>query len=395
MQPAALPPPALSRASAATRAGGGRRAEQRGQQGCGRVQGALPAVACLILRPAPLALGESSRLPSSARSAPRPACLPGAAPAPAAVRKAPAGAARAVQVRVADADAEWTVSRRFRNFEALHRALRGVPAYRLRLPAKRIFPHNQSGEFVEERRRQLDAYLGAVLADAQLAGARPARARRACRDPAPMRGGGAPSCASRNARPACRGSRREELRCLFGTRIACTYVDLSRDAAGCMDARPRLAAAAVRPAAQRRGRARAGEKEVWEFLSAWSEVYGMECESSFLSSVSASIRGANSSVRPAAARAARRARSACGAPAPAVPAPRTGSRSVCWVLGACQHRAAPCRPARRAAGERGGGRAARRCGARWATWWRRSTPSAGARSQRCSAAWPSTARRRC
>ena len=40
------------------------------------------------------------------------------------------------------------------------------------------------------------------------------------------------------------------------------------------------------------------EKEVWEFLSAWSEVYGMECESSFLSSVSASIRGANSSARP-------------------------------------------------------------------------------------------------
>lgn len=44
--------------------------------------------------------------------------------------------------------------------------------------------------------------------------------------------------------------------------------------------------------------ARADEKEVWEFLSAWSEVYGMECESSFLSSVSASIRGANSSARP-------------------------------------------------------------------------------------------------
>ena len=77
------------------------------------------------------------------------------------------------QVRVADAEAEWTVSRRFRNFEALHRALRGVPAYRLRLPAKRIFPHNQSGEFVEERRRLLDAYLGQVLSDAQLASAPP------------------------------------------------------------------------------------------------------------------------------------------------------------------------------------------------------------------------------
>ena len=87
--------------------------------------------------------------------------------------------ARAAQVRVADTDAEWTVSRRFRNLEALHRALRGVPAYRMRLPAKRIFPHNQSGEFVEERRRQLDGYLGAVLADAQLAGARPTLAMHA------------------------------------------------------------------------------------------------------------------------------------------------------------------------------------------------------------------------
>ncbi len=137
------------------------------------------------------------------------ACLPGAALASRRRARggAPAGAARGAQVRVADADAEWTVSRRFRNFEALHRALRGVPAYRLRLPAKRIFPHNQSGEFVEERRRQLDAYLGAVLADAQLACARPARARRARRDPALMRGGGALPVQAGAHVPAYRASR--------------------------------------------------------------------------------------------------------------------------------------------------------------------------------------------
>ena len=38
------------------------------------------------------------------------------------------------QVRVADAGGEWTVSRRFRNFEMLHRALRDTLAYAGRSP---------------------------------------------------------------------------------------------------------------------------------------------------------------------------------------------------------------------------------------------------------------------
>ena len=46
------------------------------------------------------------------------------------------------QIRVADDAAEWTVSRRYRNFESLHRQLRGSPAYRLKLPPKRIFIHS-------------------------------------------------------------------------------------------------------------------------------------------------------------------------------------------------------------------------------------------------------------
>lgn len=74
---------------------------------------------------------------------------------------------------------------------------------------------------------------------------------------------------------------------------------------------------------------------MWEFLSAWSEVYGMECESSFLSSVSASIRGANSSVR---------ARGAPVRPHTHVPGPDL-LQMIQWQ--AARHPAAPtpCKPA--------------------------------------------------
>ncbi len=41
----------------------------------------------------------------------------------------------------------------------------------------------------------------------------------------------------------------------------------------------------------------AGCKEVWEFLSAWSELYGLSTEGGFLRSVSAKIQGANTSMR--------------------------------------------------------------------------------------------------
>ena len=72
------------------------------------------------------------------------------------------------KIRVADGTGEWTVSRRFRNFEALHRALKEAPTYRLKMPAKRVFTHSQTVEFVEERRQQLDVYLQHILADPSL-----------------------------------------------------------------------------------------------------------------------------------------------------------------------------------------------------------------------------------
>lgn len=58
--------------------------------------------------------------------APHAACLPAASS----------------QIRVADDGGEWTVSRRYRNFEVLHRQLRAYVAYRLKLPPKRIFIHS-------------------------------------------------------------------------------------------------------------------------------------------------------------------------------------------------------------------------------------------------------------
>ncbi|KAK9807024.1 hypothetical protein WJX72_010915 [[Myrmecia] bisecta] len=76
------------------------------------------------------------------------------------------------KIRVADSAGEWTVSRRFRSFESLHRQLRERPDYGLKLPPKRIFNHSQTVEFVEERRQQLDQYLQAILANPQLAGAK-------------------------------------------------------------------------------------------------------------------------------------------------------------------------------------------------------------------------------
>lgn len=46
------------------------------------------------------------------------------------------------KIRVADDSGEWTVSRRYRQFESLHRQLRCYPCYRLKLPPKRIFVHS-------------------------------------------------------------------------------------------------------------------------------------------------------------------------------------------------------------------------------------------------------------
>ena len=77
------------------------------------------------------------------------------------------------KIRVADARGEWTVSRRFRSFEALHRTLReqlGPTLYILKLPAKRIFAASQGVQFVEERRMQLNSYLAQIVADPGLYG---------------------------------------------------------------------------------------------------------------------------------------------------------------------------------------------------------------------------------
>lgn len=45
-----------------------------------------------------------------------------------------------------------------------------VPAYRLKLPPKRLFVQNPTPDFVEERRQQLDAYLQMLLQERQLQG---------------------------------------------------------------------------------------------------------------------------------------------------------------------------------------------------------------------------------
>ncbi|KAG7671832.1 hypothetical protein Ndes2526B_g07257 [Nannochloris sp. 'desiccata'] len=68
------------------------------------------------------------------------------------------------KIRVGDdSGREWTVSRRYRHFEVLHRQLRGTPYYKSKLPAKRIFIHTQTEDFVEDRRNALDLYLQEVL----------------------------------------------------------------------------------------------------------------------------------------------------------------------------------------------------------------------------------------
>ena len=49
-------------------------------------------------------------------------------------------------------------------------ALVQVQAYRLKLPPKRLFVHNPTPDFVEERRQQLDTYLQMLLQERQLQG---------------------------------------------------------------------------------------------------------------------------------------------------------------------------------------------------------------------------------
>ena len=66
-------------------------------------------------------------------------------------------------IRVGDNRGEWTISRRYRHFEQLHRHMRGVKGYNASLPPKRLFFHDLSPAYIESRRQALDAYLQKLL----------------------------------------------------------------------------------------------------------------------------------------------------------------------------------------------------------------------------------------
>jgi len=76
------------------------------------------------------------------------------------------------KIRVADQTGEWTVTRRYRNFEALHKILRDLPAYQElqpRLPPKTFMFQTHKTEVVEQRRIALDRYLQTILSCETLA----------------------------------------------------------------------------------------------------------------------------------------------------------------------------------------------------------------------------------
>lgn len=70
-------------------------------------------------------------------------------------------------LRVMDGAGEWSVTRRYRNFETLHLRLQAhCEAYRelrMALPSKRLFNLNPDPGFVHQRRRELDAYICKIL----------------------------------------------------------------------------------------------------------------------------------------------------------------------------------------------------------------------------------------
>ncbi|CAD7702484.1 unnamed protein product [Ostreobium quekettii] len=76
------------------------------------------------------------------------------------------------KIRVADDEGEWTVARRYRNFESLHKKLRDIPEYRAlgaKLPPKHFLLQSKTTEFVQGRRVALDKYLQCVLSSGVLA----------------------------------------------------------------------------------------------------------------------------------------------------------------------------------------------------------------------------------
>lgn len=93
-------------------------------------------------------------------------------------------------IRCHDDAFEWTVLRRFRNFEQLHKRLRNAHGFGGSLPPKRYFGSSNSWEFVEERREQLDEYLRKVTKESVGPPPRPSL-------PAPLHGlGGELPCAA-------------------------------------------------------------------------------------------------------------------------------------------------------------------------------------------------------
>ncbi|XP_024394619.1 uncharacterized protein [Physcomitrium patens] len=76
-------------------------------------------------------------------------------------------------IEVADAyNRSWRVQRRYRNFEQLHKRLKYVSSYSLRLPPKRFLSSNLDTIFVRERCLLLDKYLKDLLAMPSVAGLR-------------------------------------------------------------------------------------------------------------------------------------------------------------------------------------------------------------------------------
>ncbi|KAF6266509.1 PXA domain-containing protein [Scenedesmus sp. NREL 46B-D3] len=74
------------------------------------------------------------------------------------------------KVHVADDRGEWTVTRRYRHFEALHKRLKDAPHYKdlpASLPPKRLLTARDT-PFVVRRRDELDCYLQALLCSSLL-----------------------------------------------------------------------------------------------------------------------------------------------------------------------------------------------------------------------------------
>ncbi len=146
-------------------------------------------------------------------------------------------------------------------------ALRRYPAYRLRLPPKRIFFHSTTVDFVEERREQLDVYLRTLLADPNLCSALYALC----------------TLRHRLTDPALPVMLLVSLCCACQRRVV---------AATCKLAMLQLISNDVTRLAPF-----AGTKDVWEFLSAWSEVYGTEENTSLLKAMGHSLDAARTNVR--------------------------------------------------------------------------------------------------